>query len=479
MSVQIEMENHQFEGCQGEDTDVRSPTIRGEISFSDWPLEEDLLLLNAMEKCGTDDWVPISQCLKDRTPLECKLHYIYYFVLFPRVPELDYSEILRTNGNKHLYYNSKQDVISSDSFIHEDQKSQLLINTVTSNECGEDSEVCISKTDNVIPFSTADKYGFLPEKNVCKFNEKLIEQPLHFCMKLDVTEPPRILNNSLMAGYNPFRSDFRTEYDNNAEDVLSLLNCDYQNNIYDFYDSSVNVDGTKSSENDDDDDNDADLIKELSVKIVEGYNLRLEERKKRKQIIRNYGLINPRKIIVYQSRLEAMLGRENYKSIIHCMQVMNTFEFDKLMESLQYSFILRGHVCTLLNYRKEGLRTKHSIKTYEKLKKNRDESLDTTRRKISLSLLSPLDMAPRRKAAPLIIHHLPGFKQLNESEVTLCSSNRILPNLYLKFKNLLITECEKSGGLKLSQARSLLKIDVNKTRKIYDHLIDAGLIWTS
>lgn len=74
---------------------------------------------------------------------------------------------------------------------------------------------------------------------------------------------------------------------------------------------------------------------------------------------------------------------------------------------------------------------------------------------------------------------LQSFKQLNESEVTLCSSNRILPNLYLKFKNLLITECEKSRGLKLSQARSLLKIDVNKTRKIYDHLIDAGLIWTS
>lgn len=66
-----------------------------------------------------------------------------------------------------------------------------------------------------------------------------------------------------------------------------------------------------------------------------------------------------------------------------------------------------------------------------------------------------------------------------ESEVTLCSSHRILPSLYLKFKNLLITECEKSGGLKLSQARSLLKIDVNKTRKIYDHLIDAGLIWAS
>lgn len=104
-----------------------------------------------------------------------------------------------------------------------------------------------------------------------------------------------------------------------------------------------------------------------------------------------------------------MLGKENYKSIIHCMQVISAFDFDKLMESLQYSFVLRGQICKLLNYRKEGLRTKHSIKTYEKLKKLRDESVNSTRKKMSLSLLSPLEMTPRKQAAPLIIHHLPGY----------------------------------------------------------------------
>lgn len=91
------------------------------------------------------------------------------------------------------------------------------------------------------------------------------------------------------------------------------------------------------------------------------------------------------------------------------MQIIHPFDFDKLMESLQYSFILRGQICKLLNYRKEGLRTKRSIQTFEKLKKLRDESVDSRRKKISMSLLSPLEMTPRRKAAPLIIYHLPGY----------------------------------------------------------------------
>lgn len=471
------MESHNCESYKGRGSNVRSRTADGEICFSDWTLEEDLLLLNAMEKYGTDDWVHISQHLKNRTPLDCKLHYMYYFILFPNTSELECSEILRNNRIKHLCHNAVQNCNFSGLFADKDQQCEMLINSGTDNDYGEENEVCITKVDNLfVPFSIDSVCQFLPEKSVNKVDENFFEQPLHLYMKLDVTEPPRILNNSLMAGYNPFRSDFRTEYDNNAEGVLSLLNNDYQDSSYDIYDNSVKTDSTKIDENGNDETN---LIKELSVKMIEGYNLRLQERKRRKQIIRSYGLINPRKVIVYQSRLEAMLGKENYKSVIHCMQVINPFDFDKLMESMQYSFVLRGQICKLLNYRKDGLRTKHGIQIYEKLKKLRDESVNTMKKKISMSLLSPLDLTPRRQAAPLIIHHLPGFKQLIESEITLCSSHRILPSLYLKFKTLLITECEKSGGLKLSQARSLLKIDVNKTRKIYDHLIDAGLIWAS
>lgn len=273
----------------------------GEIYFSNWSLEEDLSLLNAMERCGTDDWLQISQYLKNRTPLECKLHYMYFFFLFPRTPELEYSEILRNNSIKHLYYNTRQNVNISNSVVYGIKRSNLTINSGIDNNHGEERNTCISKIDNsVMPFSVDSVCGSLLGKRICEFDEKVVQQPLHLNIKLDITEPPRILNNSLMAGYNPYRSDFHTEYDNNAEDVLSLLNYDYQNSSYNYYNNSVNFEAAKINENNDE----VNLIKELSVKIIEGYNLRLQERKKRKQIIRNYGLINPRKIIGYQSRLE-------------------------------------------------------------------------------------------------------------------------------------------------------------------------------
>jgi len=59
-----------------------------------------------------------------------------------------------------------------------------------------------------------------------------------------------------------------------------------------------------------------------------------------------------------------------------------------------------------------------------------------------------------------------------------CSQVRLVPESYLEFKNVLINECNKLGYLRLAQARALIKIDVNKTRKIYDFLASERFIAT-
>lgn len=69
------------------------------------------------------------------------------------------------------------------------------------------------------------------------------------------------------------------------------------------------------------------------------------------------------------------------------------------------------------------------------------------------------------------------YHLLDDDEKILCSTARIVPVTYFNFKKLLISECNKREGLKLAQARHLLKIDVNKTRKVYDHLMSTGDIW--
>lgn len=53
---------------------------------------------------------------------------------------------------------------------------------------------------------------------------------------------------------------------------------------------------------------------------------------------------------------------------------------------------------------------------------------------------------------------------------------RIVPQAYLDYKNILVAENSKVGHIRLADARRLIKIDVNKTRQIYDFLIEHGHI---
>lgn len=96
---------------------------------------------------------------------------------------------------------------------------------------------------------------------------------------------------------------------------------------------------------------------------------------------------------------------------------------------------------------------------------------------VASSCNSPILGGTQRKTAPpLAIKGLLGYEKLNADEKELCSVVRIVPANYLDFKQLLITESKKNGYLRLAQARILLKIDVNKTRKIYDFLVEKGYI---
>lgn len=84
----------------------------------------------------------------------------------------------------------------------------------------------------------------------------------------------------------------------------------------------------------------------------------------------------------------------------------------------------------------------------------------------------------RRKScvAPLDIIGMPGYEKLTEKERDMCSAVRLVPVSYLELKELLVAENSRMGHVKLQRARSLLKIDVNKTRKLYDFLLAEAYI---
>ena len=85
--------------------------------------------------------------------------------------------------------------------------------------------------------------------------------------------------------------------------------------------------------------------------------------------------------------------------------------------------------------------------------------------------------ATRRTYAPLDIVGLPKYDQLSSEERQICSDNRVVPQIYLQIKQIMIQECLKQDGLKLADIRPIVKIDVNKTRKLYDYFLQKELIY--
>uniref|UniRef100_A0A3Q4HUS5 Transcriptional adapter 2-alpha n=1 Tax=Neolamprologus brichardi TaxID=32507 RepID=A0A3Q4HUS5_NEOBR len=83
--------------------------------------------------------------------------------------------------------------------------------------------------------------------------------------------------------------------------------------------------------------------------------------------------------------------------------------------------------------------------------------------------VTTITVSGRRSAPPLNLTGLPGTEKLNEREKEVKIGSR-------RWNKALLNECRRQGGLRLAQARALIKIDVNKTRKIYDFLIKEGYI---
>lgn len=299
-------------------------------------------------------------------------------------------------------------------------------------------------------------------------------EPIPYLYKLqDLEEPPRFasdtINARLLAGYNAARSDFEVNFDNHAESLIANLE----------YDEFQPVDRAYA------------LGQALQTAIVQAYNNRLKERARRRRIIRDHGLIIFRKAISWTRRYENTITRPLVERLLIFVQLVDGMEFDFLTEGLHRAGELKNRINKLLEFRGNGLTHFHSVPMFQKLSKIRQDNERERKQYMNnpeyswRSLLpngfagcnSPISGNMQRKSAPpLTIKGLPGYEKLSADERELCSIARVVPASYLDFKQLLITENKKNGHLRLAQARILLKIDVNKTRKIYDFLVENGYI---
>ncbi|KAH6576501.1 hypothetical protein BASA50_006786 [Batrachochytrium salamandrivorans] len=91
---------------------------------------------------------------------------------------------------------------------------------------------------------------------------------------------------------------------------------------------------------------------------------------------------------------------------------------------------------------------------------------------------SPASAGGRKSANPLDVTNTDGVELLTDRECQLCSALRLFPRAYLAIKDIIIKENLANGFIKRRHARSLVKIDVNKTSKIFDFFLEMGWIST-
>ena len=290
-------------------------------------------------------------------------------------------------------------------------------------------------------------------------------------------DPPRPLPNTEasieLAGYMPCRGDFEIEYDNFAETSIKDIELE---------------------------DSDDGLMTELKMAALDIYCSRLNVRHYRKKIVRDYGLINMKRDLFVSYAKQERSIHESLK-VFTRLQTAHQSEIFTQGVLLQSSWMKQ--ISTLQEYRKAGLKQRKDGVIYKRLLKKRNEMkargsilseilyhIDVPiscqiwlqkqlQSNLTTKVVPGINMFPllsRKPAAPLDLSGTPGLEQLADEEREMCSQLRLLPLQYLGHKNTLTKESQRLGSLKLQQARPLVKIDVNKTKKLYDFFIEKGWV---
>ena len=396
--------------------------------FEDWTVRDELSLLDILTELGPSNWLEVSRRLKvsgsdtsSPSATECERHYTHSYLEYP------HAALPRPHSPEQLY------------------------------------------------------------------------RPLPMPYKWGTHEPPRPIPGSTyhrdMAGYCPARGDFHTEVFNNAELDVSSIDFDSLNKEDEEEQEEEEI---RRGEDVIDKEEEAELMEALSFGVVQVYNDKLKERCRRKRIIQEHGLINMRRHMATRYRYDAALTHRVCERLSPIAQLFKFQDYWKFMEGLHAHAELKQRIRQLQKYRHLGITTMAGVELHTQLQLERDKRQKQLKQFAanlhsafphmqqpvlmaavvdpSSGITTPLVVNQRRSAPPLDIVGLPGYDNLNEGERQLCSVSRLVPASYIEFRNILIAECRQRHGIRLAQARTLIKIDVNKTRKIFDYLLEEKLI---
>lgn len=240
---------------------------------------------------------------------------------------------------------------------------------------------------------------------------------------------------------------------------------------------------------------DDELLTALKLTAAKIYCWKLRRRAYRKRVIRDYGLLDIRRQLATD---EAKLTKRQLRikqMFRPFMRFMHPETAEKFLQSHFFEAKLCEEIKKLQDCRHNGITTLKGNELHQKLLAQRRQSQHVERESVrracateeslfyqvllKRNMLFDIPKKPNTgtKDRPLLdISHCVGVEKLTPEERELCSQCRLQPESYLHYKQQLVSEWERQGKLRLADARKQLKIDVNKTRKIYNFLLEKGLI---
>lgn len=302
-----------------------------------WTLEQELKLLNGIEKLGLDNWDNISQAA-NKGSVECESHY-YTFYYKNQI------EIMPNENEVILHEKNNTDNNTSENYIENYPSYTINLKQANANKKKEDIyKMFAEKHQGMLPETPSNSNGnhyINRGRSIKQRNHKKNEQN---SKKTSVSE---------ILGYWPKREEFDIEYLNDAE--LELSELEFK-------------------------DNDTKEEFEKKKKILEIYNRELDERAKRKKFVIERNLFDLKKQIGFEKKL----SKED-RDIYSCLK-----QFQRFYTQEQFLEIFEGHVfeknlkhrLNQLNYYKNlGCKTYEDIQKYIELEEKKNYSGTSIRKK--------------------------------------------------------------------------------------------------
>ncbi|XP_076815983.1 transcriptional adapter 2-beta-like isoform X2 [Clavelina lepadiformis] len=245
----------------------------------------------------------------------------------------------------------------------------------------------------------------------------------------------------LELAYMPNRDDFEYEYDNDAECVISSLFMNHEDN---------------------------DLEKALKLTKVDMYHTKLKERQRRKDIAREYKVVEhffKKHDVSDHNKYEREL-RSSFKC---CSQFMKLDQFEKMIEDMVKERRLKRRISKLKNYRKNGMTKFEACNAFDagcyKREKKKKERGNVENKFLKDADSSSSDM--RQQAE---------YSLLAGKEKQLCHSMKLPPSKYMTSKLLIIKDAIMKQHTGQNKLRYSLVVEKPYRRRISNCLQENGWI---